>query len=76
MKGSNMIELKQKSLEAIKGGNTSGMLAGTLTGAIAYICYQEKYALPLIAIELAVFSGTGCMIGDGLTSGFEKLLSN
>ena len=71
-----MIELTQKSLHVINGGNTFGMLVGTILGGITYISYQELHAHPLMAVEIIVFSGTGCMIGDVLTSGFEKLLSN
>ncbi len=74
--GSNMIELTQKSLQVVNGGNTSGMLAGTIVGGVAYIGYQGLHSLPLIGVEIFVFSGTGCMIGDVLTSGFEKMLSN
>lgn len=71
-----MIELTQKSLPMVNGGNTSGMFAGTVIGGMAYICYQSNHSLPLIPLELIVFSGTGCMMGDIVTSVFEKLLSS
>ncbi len=74
MQGSNMIELTQKSLQTVNGGNS--MFAGTVIGGMAYISYQGYYSRPLIAIELIVFSGIGCMVGDALSSGYEKLLSN
>lgn len=70
-----MIELTQKSLDTVNGGNTSGMFTGTVLGGMAYICYQQFHSSPLIAVEIIVLSGTGCMIGDALTSGFEKFLS-